>query len=245
LYPFNEDGEEKMAQVDIKLTHNFSWTNNFGYSLRKTGFKDALRKIMIKVCASVAPYQGENPDAHQNEFFTVDDFRGKNGEDGQWAGEPKSEWRYSMDDSDGLYYARRMRDGKRSPGFRTFARYDRQVPRWGAFDTKEFVTDKFATALKIIFGPQVKKSDIRSVENLIRFLHSGRYAYASAENLNRIKEQVEFELERSNRGMGEDIVDRFDEMWNQYSGEGSFGPLKECNNFSLRFRDMMNRMSVL
>ena len=242
-YPYNEDGQEKVAQVDIKLTHNFSWTKNFGTSLKKSGFKDALRKIIIKICASVVPYQGEDPDSHQNEFFTVDDFRGKNGEDGQWAGEQKTQNRYIMDD-EGLFFGRRQREGKKSPGFRTFKKYNRQVPRWGAYDTKEFVTNKFASALKIIFGPEVRRSDVRSVENLIRFLHSGRYAYASQENLNRIKEQVEFELERGGRGMGDDYMERFDQLWDEYSGN-NFSQLKECNNFSLKFRDMMRRMSVL
>ena len=205
-YPYDEDGTQKIVQVDLMFTSNIKWRRWSAYSPSpyESKFKGLVQTVLLKLIARSKPI---DKDEFPDEFYTPQDY------DGTYDGQIKTHWRYMWDAENGLVIVHRSNLGKKRP-IKSFTIKD---------DTK-LVTADIDEALKIIMGPQATINDIKSPEKMVAYLFSGKYPYATPEILNRIHDGV-----ITNKEMEKvpGAIENFEALWNEYAGEQEETPQGE------------------
>ena len=197
-YPYDEDGVQKVAQVDLMFTANLAWRRWSAYSPSpyESKFKGLVQTVLLKLVARSKPIDKEKfPD----EFYTAQDYNGA------YDGELKSHWRYMWDAEIGYVIVHRSNEGKTRP-----------IKTYTIKEDTILVTKDINEALKLILGPGATTEDIKSPETLVKFLFSGRYEYADPETLQRIHDGV-----IANKEMEKvpGAIENFEALWNEYAGK--------------------------
>ena len=194
-YPYDEDGAQKIAQVDLMFTSNLEWrrASVFSPSPYESKFKGFVREVLVRLIAKATPIDKEQfPD----EYYTANDY------DGSYDGQIKSWWRYMWDGERGLLIVHRSNVGKKRP-----------IKSYTVKEDTIVVTSKIDDALKIILGPEATFEDVKSPETIVRFLFSGKYKNTDA--LQTIHDYV-----IANEGVQAlpGAVENFEALWNEYAG---------------------------
>jgi hypothetical protein len=199
-YPYDEDGVQKVAQVDLMFTANLAWRRWSAYSPspQESKFKGLVQTVLLKLIARSKPIDKEKfPD----EFYTAQDYNGA------YDGQLKSHWRYMWDAEIGYVIVHRSNVGKTRP-----------VKTYTIKEDTILVTKDINEALKLALGPEATTEDIKSPETMVRFLFSGKYEYGTPETLQRIHDGVV-----SNKEMEKipGAIENFEALWNEYAGNES------------------------
>ena len=228
-YPYSlEDGQQKIAQVDLMFTSNMEWRRATTYSPSpyESKFKGLVREVMVRLAAKLMPIDQEK---FPPQYYTASDY------DGTYDGQIKDWWRYMWDSERGLLIVHRSNVGKRRPIKSYTVKEDTQV-----------VTNKVDEALKMVFGPEVTFDDVKSPETIVAFLFSGRYEYDNWDNLQKIHDAV-----IGNEGIQAlpGAVEAFEALWNEYAGESEeegepaySGALREDRRLRMKMRGLIRRM---
>lgn len=197
-YQYSEEGIPKVAQVDLMFTANMAWRRWSAYSPSpyESKFKGLVQTVLLKLIARSKPIDKEKfPD----EFYTAQDYNGT------YEGQLKSHWRYMWDAELGYVIVHRSNVGKTRP-----------VKTYTVKEDTILVTKDIDEALKLMLGPEATTEDIKSPETLVKFLFSGKYAYADPERLQRLHDGVVMNKEME-KVPG--AIENFEALWNEYAGK--------------------------
>ena len=226
-YPYTENGEQKVAQVDLMFTSNINWRRWSAYSPSPydeeygehgidKAFKGLVQTVLLKAIASVKPLNvDELPKGLQGTDFGNVPFteaeaqqikakraaRGR--EDADRLGRNKSYWRYMWDAEIGLMVVRKSFEGARG------MLIDPKIQeRLGP------VTSSVDDGLKLIMGPAATTDILKNPITMVRYLFSGNYPYATPENLRRIHNMV---VNNDQIKEMPEAVENFEKVWDAYS----------------------------
>ena len=170
-FPYTDNIEHKIVQVDFMFGQNLDYSSFIhhspDYTKNESEFKGAIRTELLRILANLVPV---NEKEYPSTYYDETDFGGL------YKGEKETWWRYSIDDELGLIITHRTNRGKRKP----LARSTR-FPE----DTK-VITSDINEILKIVLGPGATEQDCNSFESMVDFLFSGKYRYASPEQMENI-----------------------------------------------------------
>lgn len=228
-YPYMEDGEEKIAQVDLMFSKNIGWRRWSAYSPSPydaeyqehgiaNGFKGLVQTVLLKAIASVKPIVlSELPEELKNMDFSSVPFSEKEAEaikakrasrgreDADRLGRNKSYWRYMWDAEEGLMIVRKSFEGARGMLIDPKIQ-DRLGP----------VTDNIDEGLKAIMGPAATTEVLKNPITIVKYLFSGNYPYGTPENLRRIHNTV---VNNDQIKAMEGVVESFERVWNAYANK--------------------------
>ena len=193
-YVFDEDGERKIAQVDIMFVDNIEWAENVYHSPKESQFKGAHRGTLLTnaICATPLEYiiPKNKLEKYQPEYFTANDY------DGQYQNEIKIEYKLYFDSYYGLILLKKSFVGKTKP-VKTAKTIERII-----------LSKDFNKIIKVTLGNDCTKEDLNSFESLWNFICSDRYKFANNEDIidniynHYIKnQQLQFDKEMFNKSI--------------------------------------------
>jgi hypothetical protein len=258
-YPYTDEGEEKIAQVDLMFTGNINWRRWSAYSPSpydeeyaehgvEKAFKGLVQTVLLKAIASAKPLNiNELPEEYQTMDFSSVPFteaeaqqimsrrasRGR--EDADRLGKNKSYWRYMWDAETGLMIVRKSFEGAR--GMLIDPKIQERVGP---------ITSNVDEGLKLILGPAATTEVLKNPITLVKYLFSGNYPYSTPENLRRIHNVV---VNNDQIKEMPGVVENFDKVWNTYAnsaekqqGEPAYSASLNENKFSKKMRELIKRM---
>lgn len=229
-YPYTDEGERKIAQVDLMFTKNINWRRWSAYSPSPydeeygehgidKAFKGLVQTVLLKAIASAKPLViGELPEEYQTIDFRSVPFnemesqqirskrasRGR--EDVDKLGKNKSYWRYMWDAEEGLMVVRKSFEGAR--GMLIDPKIQERIGP---------ITSNVDEGLKLILGPAATTEVLKNPITLVKYLFSGNYPYDTPENLQRIHNVV---VNNDQIKSMPGAVDNFEKVWDAYANSG-------------------------
>ena len=195
-YPYTEDGQQKIAQVDLMFTSNMAWRRASVYSPSpyESKFKGLVREVLIRLIAKATPIDEQQ---FPKETYTAEDY------DGSYDGQLKSWWRYMWDGERGLLIVHRSNVGKKRP-----------IKSYTVKEDTIVVTTDVDQALKIVLGPDATFEDVKSPETIVAYLFSGKFK--NPEALQTIHDYL-----IQNEGIQgiPGAVENIEALWNEYAGK--------------------------
>ena len=167
-YVFSEDGEDKVAQVDLMFVDNIEWANNVYHSPNisnnETQFKGAHRGALLISAISATPLEyilpNDKLEKYKTTYFTENDY------DGSYTGQIKTVYKLYFDSFYGLVLLKKSYEGKTKP-IKTPKTVERII-----------LSKDFNTIIKKTLGEECTKEDLNSFESLWIFICSDRYNFA-------------------------------------------------------------------
>ena len=195
-YPYDEDGTQKVAQIDLMFTSNLDWRRASVYSPSpyESKFKGLVREVLVRLIAKATPIDKEK---FPEEYYTASDY------DGTYDGEIKSWWRYMWDGEKGLLIVHRSNVGKKRP-----------IKPYTVKEDTIVVTTKVDEALKLILGPEATFEDVKSPETIVRYLFSGKF-----KNTDALQAIHDYVIENEGIQGLPGAIENFEALWNEYAGK--------------------------
>lgn len=167
-YVFTEDGEDKVAQVDLMFVDNIEWANNVYHSPNisnnETQFKGAHRGALLISAISATPLEyilpNDKLEKYKTTYFTENDY------DGSYTEQIKTFYKLYFDSFYGLVLLKKSYEGKTKP-VKTPKTVERII-----------LSKNFNTIIKKTLGKECTKEDLNSFESLWIFICGDRYNFA-------------------------------------------------------------------
>lgn len=174
-YIYDEDGKEKMVQVDFMFTDNVDFAkfayNSPDFTKNESKYKGMYQSALLMAAISNAPIEEVLGAEYTPEVF--------DGEyDGKYDGEVKSFWKMYFDQNDGLKVQQKTYAGKTKP-----TKNPSTVK-----GSEKVITKNVNDILKMCLGDKATKETCNSFESELKFLCSDDYKFYSKERLENIKD---------------------------------------------------------
>lgn len=168
-YVYEENNEEKIAQVDLMFVDDVKWAESVYHSPNmsdgESNYKGAHRGTLLKniICATPLEYilPSDKLEKYKVEYFNNSDYEGK------YTRKIKFEYKLYFDNFYGLVLLKKSYIGKTKPI---------KIPK----TVERIVLSKdFNKIVKVTMGEEVKDGDLISFESLWKFICSDRYKFAN------------------------------------------------------------------
>ena len=165
-YKYDEDGKEKIVQVDFMFVDDIDWAKFVYFSpdftKHESQFKGSWRSTLLRGICACTPVEKVNT-KYKTEYF----------EDGSI----KTFWKFIFSKTDGLFADHKTFEGakKRLKNSKTIK------------SDRDYISKNINTILHICLGKDATRDDCNSYETLLNFIASDRYKFKSVEQLEKIK----------------------------------------------------------
>ena len=167
-YKYNEDGKEKIVQVDFMFVDDVEWAQFVYFSpnflKNESQFKGAWRSTLLRGICACTPVEKVDK-KYETEYF----------EDGKTI---KTFWKFTFSQADGLFADHKTYEGNKKP-----LKNPKTIK-----DDREYISKNIDTILHMCLGKDATRDDCNSYETLLNFIASDRYEFRSVEQLEKIKE---------------------------------------------------------
>ena len=193
-YKYNEDGTEKIVQVDFMFVNDVDFAK-FAYhspdfTKNESKYKGMYQSNLLMAVVSNTPVEGKEETKFTDEF------------DGKYSGQTKEFYKYQLSQAEGLLIVKKSFEGKTKP---------LASPKT---ISKEKVTTNVRKILDIVLGKESNESDCNSFESLLDYLVSDKYPRRSKEMMENIKksylEDWQFKMKTD-----KSLVDEFTQLLNK------------------------------
>lgn len=194
-YTYDEDGKNKIVQVDFMFTDNVEFAqfayNSPDFTKNESKYKGMYQSTLLMAIVSNTPVEDVLGDEYKEQLFTKEDY------DGSYEGEVKSFWKLYFDQNDGLKVEHKTFEGKTKPT---------KNPTTIKAD-KKIITKDISKILKMCMGDKATKDTCTTFEKELAFICSDDYKYKSKEQLEKIKNDFlndwQLKMKTSNETMDE------------------------------------------
>lgn len=165
-YKYDEDGKEKIVQVDFMFVDDIDWAKFVYFSpdftKHESQFKGSWRSTLLRGICACTPVEKVDT-KYKTEYF----------EDGSI----KTFWKFIFSKTDGLFADHKTFEGakKRLKNSKTIK------------SDRDYISKNINTILYICLGKDATRDDCNSYETLLNFIASDRYKFKSVEQLEKIK----------------------------------------------------------
>lgn len=167
-YKYDEDGKEKIVQVDFMFVDDVEWAQFVYFSpnflKNESQFKGAWRSTLLRGICACTPTEKVDK-KYEPEYF----------EDGKTI---KTFWKFTFSQADGLFADHKTYEGNKKP-----LKNPKTIK-----DDREYISKNIDTILHMCLGKDATRDDCNSYETLLNFIASDRYKFRSVEQLEKIKE---------------------------------------------------------
>lgn len=167
-YKYDEDGKEKIVQVDFMFVDDVEWAQFVYFSpnflKNESQFKGAWRSTLLRGICACTPTEKVDK-KYEPEYF----------EDGKTI---KTFWKFTFSQADGLFADHKTYEGNKKP-----LKNPKTIK-----DDREYISKNIDTILHMCLGKDATRDDCNSYETLLNFIASDRYEFRSVEQLEKIKE---------------------------------------------------------
>lgn len=167
-YKYDEDGKEKIVQVDFMFVDDVEWAQFVYFSpnflKNESQFKGAWRSTLLRGICACTPAEKVDK-KYEPEYF----------EDGKTI---KTFWKFTFSQADGLFADHKTYEGNKKP-----LKNPKTIK-----DDREYISKNIDTILHMCLGKDATRDDCNSYETLLNFIASDRYEFRSVEQLEKIKE---------------------------------------------------------
>lgn len=165
-YTVPETKEIKIVQVDLMFVNDLDYAifsyHSPNFIKHESEYKGAIRNLLMSACISQTPIDKILPklgDHYGTEYFDSSDY------DGQYEGEVKSFWKFSLNKTDGVSLVKKSFVGKTKP-LKNSKIVERQV-----------VYSDIDDIIRIFFGKAARRADFNSYESLMAYISSDKYKF--------------------------------------------------------------------
>jgi len=166
-YKYNEDGKEKLVQVDFMFVDDVEWAKFVYFSpdftKNESQFKGAWRSTLLRGICACTPVEQVN-NKYKTEYF----------DDGKTI---KTFWKFTFSQADGLFADHKTYEGNKKP-----LKNPKTIK-----DDREYISKNIESILHMCLGKDATRDDCNSYETLLNFIASDRYKFKSVEQLEKIK----------------------------------------------------------
>ena len=166
-YKYNEDGKEKLVQVDFMFVDDVEWAKFVYFSpdftKNESQFKGAWRSTLLRGICACTPVEKVN-NKYKTEYF----------DDGKTI---KTFWKFTFSQADGLFADHKTYEGNKKP-----LKNPKTIK-----DDREYISKNIESILHMCLGKDATRDDCNSYETLLNFIASDRYEFKSVEQLEKIK----------------------------------------------------------
>lgn len=166
-YKYNEDGKEKIVQVDFMFVDDVEWAQFVYFSpnflKNESQFKGSWRSTLLRGICACTPIKSIK---YKTEYF----------DDGKTI---KSFWKFTFSQASGLFIDHKTYEGNKGKVLKN--------PKT-IKDDREYISKDIDVILHICLGKDATRDDCNSYETLLNFLASDRYQWKSVDQLKQIKE---------------------------------------------------------
>ncbi len=166
-YKYNEDGKEKLVQVDFMFVDDVEWAKFVYFSpdftKNESQFKGAWRSTLLRGICACTPVEQVN-NKYKTEYF----------DDGKTI---KTFWKFTFSQADGLFADHKTYEGNKKP-----LKNPKTIK-----DDREYISKNIESILHMCLGKDATRDDCNSYETLLNFIASDRYEFKSVEQLEKIK----------------------------------------------------------
>jgi hypothetical protein len=174
-YSYDEDGKQKIVQVDFMFTDNVDFAtfayNSPDFNKNESKYKGMYQSGLLMAIISNTPVEEVLGVEYAPEYFTKDDY------DGSYAGQLKSFWKLYFDQNKGLKVEHKTYAGKTKPV---------KNPSTIKEDSK-VITKNISEILHMCLGDNATRETCISFESELAFITSSDYKFYSKERLENIK----------------------------------------------------------
>lgn len=167
-YKYNEDGKDKLVQVDFMFVDDVEWAQFVYFSpnflKNESQFKGSWRSTLLRGICACTPAEKVNK-KYKTEYF----------DDGKTV---KSFWKFTFSQADGLFADHKTYEGNKKP-----LKNPKTIK-----DDREYISKNIEEILHMCLGKDATRDDCNSYETLLNFISSDRYEFRSVEQLQKIKE---------------------------------------------------------
>jgi hypothetical protein len=167
-YKYNEDGKDKLVQVDFMFVDDVEWAQFVYFSpnflKNESQFKGSWRSTLLRGICACTPVEKVNK-KYKTEYF----------DDGKTV---KSFWKFTFSQADGLFADHKTYEGNKKP-----LKNPKTIK-----DDREYISKNIEEILHMCLGKDATRDDCNSYETLLNFISSDRYEFRSVEQLQKIKE---------------------------------------------------------
>lgn len=167
-YKYDEDGKEKIVQVDFMFVDDVEWAQFVYFSpnflKNESQFKGAWRSTLLRGICACTPVEKVDK-KYKIEYFEDDKT-------------VKTFWKFTFSQADGLFADHKTYEGNKKP-----LKNPKTIK-----DDREYISKNIDTILHMCLGKDATRDDCNSYETLLNFIASDRYEFRSVEQLEKIKE---------------------------------------------------------